>query len=424
MEFESWDAARYRTLELDDFNSRVEFVRGLLNDPECKVETDVLVREAEVIESERKRREAFAQMRKADIKAVASGAGRMVEGSDGRKSEPVPYTATEEYERAFFEFVTRKGPRPQMQRDGEPVAIDGWDYTQSTDVPLQIPDTMQQQVIRKMVERGGIYAAVSKTSIKGGIWFRVRDMQVTAMWIGEDEVSPYQKATDDTRISFGYHQLECRIAQTLLMSAVTFDDFKRDFVQEVANAMVDALEDAIINGEPITAENRYRPCGIVTDARITNIVEMTVEDVEDWRQWHKKVKAAMPRLYRNGTFIMGQGTWDKYVETLHDDVNRPVSNAGYNPVTGEEQYRLMGKAVLTVDDSVIADFDSAEVGDVFAIFGNLSDYLLNTQPEMPMSTVRWIDHDSNQEKTKALMAVDGRVLDPYGFILIKKKASI
>lgn len=420
MEFENWDAAKYRTLDLDAFNERVAYVRGLLEDEACEVETDMLVREAKAIEDERKRREAHAQMRKANMAAVASGMGKLVESSKAEPAdEETSWTGTKEYERAFWKYVTRRGPRPAMTRaDGDPIALTGV-YTASTDVPLQIPDTMQQQVIKRMEERGGIYAKVSKSSLKGGIWFRVRDMTVTAQWIDEDHVTPYQKATDDTKISFTYHELECRIAQTLLMGAVTFDDFKRDFVQKVADAMVDALEAAIIAGS-----GDGQPLGIINDERIENVVEMTLEDIQDWKQWHRKVKASMPRLYRNGTFIMGQGTWDKYIETLHDDVDRPVSNSGYNPVTGEEQYRLMGKGVDTVDDSIIPDFDSADVGDVFAIFGNLSDYLLNTQPEMPLSTVRWIDHETNEEKTKALMACDGRVLDPYGFILVKKKASI
>lgn len=155
---------------------------------------------------------------------------------------------------------------------------------------------------------------------------------------------------------------------------------------------------------------------------MTNTVTLKPADVADWKAWHMKVKAAIPRLYRNGTFIMAQETFDTYIETLSDNENRPVSIT-YNPVTGEEQYRLMGQPVQTVDSSVLAGFDAAKAGDVFAIYGRLDDYLLNTQPGMPMSVVKWIDHDNNLEKTKALMACDGKVLDANGFMLIKKGAA-
>lgn len=108
---------------------------------------------------------------------------------------------------------------------------------------------------------------------------------------------------------------------------------------------------------------------------------------------------------------------------MADDQKAPVS-IGYNPVTGEEVKRLVGKSVTGVETDILPDFDTAAAGDVVAIFGDFNNYVINTQPGMPMTTKRWIDDDKNQEKIKALMACDGRVLDPYGFILIKKKASV
>jgi hypothetical protein len=84
---------------------------------------------------------------------------------------------------------------------------------------------------------------------------------------------------------------------------------------------------------------------------------------------------------------------------------------------------LRGNAVDTVPNTLIPDFDSAEVGDVFAIYGNLRNYTLNTQPGMPLSTTSWDDHDTNTKKTKVLMACDGRVTNPFGWLLLKKKAS-
>ena len=68
------------------------------------------------------------------------------------------------------------------------------------------------------------------------------------------------------------------------------------------------------------------------------------------------------------------------------------------------------------------DFDAADAGAVVAIFGNLRNYTLNFQPGMPLSTVSWDDHETNTHKTKVLTAVDGRLVDNNGWVVIKKKA--
>ena len=84
---------------------------------------------------------------------------------------------------------------------------------------------------------------------------------------------------------------------------------------------------------------------------------------------------------------------------------------------------MCGFPVEKVNDAILPDFDTASPGDVVAIYGNMKDYLVNTQPGMPLTTKRWVDEDTNTEKIKSLVALDGKVLNPYGFILIKKKAS-
>lgn len=422
MPFEKMTKEQYRSLDADALERRRAEILKEVDGASDEVDVDTLDAESRMCQEEIEYRNKFVALRSAKVEAVRDGAGSVSDSvrSSAKKPEPVDQFDTPEYRSAFMGAVLHGTSLPadmfEMNKRAA-VAIDPT-YMAAKDVPLQVPTTMQAKVVQRMNERGAIWAKVSKTSIKAGIWFRVRDFKLTATWIDEDHVSEYQKPTDDGKLSFSYYELECRIAQTLLAGAVTFEDFQRSFVDAVADAMVDAIEQAIVRGT-----GSGQPLGIVNDARVTNVVEMTKEDVASWVAWHQKVKAKMPRLYRNGSFIIGQGTWDTYIETMRDKNDHPVSTTGYNPVTGEEQYRLMGKTVDTVDSAILPDFDAASAGDVFGIFGNLSDYLVNTQPGMPMSTVRWVDHEQNKEKTKCLVALDGKVLDPYGFILLKKKAS-
>lgn len=415
MEFNAMSAEEYRNLDAEAFNARRQAVIDWLDGGCDGATVEELRSEATVIAEEAQRRNAAVELRNIRMAQVAGGAGTVLDGYRGgtqpaADADGDPFDTTE-YRHAFMEYCQRGTAIPMELR------VDA--FTTTADVPPQVPTVMSREIVKKMSEYGDIWNRVRKISVQGGTWFRVIDLKPTAKWIGESEVSDFQKVENDAKISFSFFQLECRMAQSLLASAVTFDDFQAQFVPAVAEAMVRALEQAIVRGDGTAG-----PLGVIKDTRITagQIVEMTAAEFADWKEWHKKVKAVMPKSYRNGEFIMCQSTFDRYIETMSDTQNAPVS-IGYNPVTGEEIHRLVGKHVTTVEPDILPDFDSASAGDVVAIFGSLDNYLVNTQPGMPMSIVRWIDHDSNKEKMKSLLACDGKILDPYGFILIKKKAS-
>ena len=430
--FVAYDAAKYRTLDDETFNQRREEVIDLLNAEELpeEVTTEQLLEERTLILAEDKRRSAAYELRQTKIQDVLNyrGASRESFAPAASKTEGEPAVVdpydTVEYRKAFMAYAKTGFIAPELRADGKgtgtvtDIDINGA-YTASDDVQIYVPTTLANRIIEKLEERGNIWSKVQKTYVKGGVAYNKFEFKPEAFWITQRQVSPYQMDEETEQISFMFHQLECRVAQTLLNAAVTYEQFQEKFAEAVANAMIDALETAVVSGT-----GNGQPLGFTKDASITNVVELTAAQVADWVAWHKEVKAAIPRAYRkHGEFIFAQGTWDKYIETLRDTDQHPVSQTGYNPVTGEEQLRLMGIPVDLVDDSIISDFDSAAAGDVIGVFGNLNDYLVNIQPGMPLSIIRWVDHDNNLVKTKALMACDGKVLDPYGFVLIKKKAS-
>ena len=114
---------------------------------------------------------------------------------------------------------------------------------------------------------------------------------------------------------------------------------------------------------------------------------------------------------------MAQGTFDSYIDGMVDTTGQPIGRVNYG-IDGGENYRFGGKDVETVETDVIANFDDAAKSDVIAIFVNLKDYAINSN--MEMRTVRWSDHDTNQEKQKVMTIVDGKLLDPSGVLIIKK----
>jgi HK97 family phage major capsid protein len=237
-------------------------------------------------------------------------------------------------------------------------------------------------------------------------------LKPVSTWVGEDEVSDFQKLEADVKISFSYFELECRVSQTMLASIVTFAEFQRRIVPAIVRSMSKKIEAGVVSGT-----GTGQMLGIVNDPRVTNKVALTATQVKDWKAWRKVVKKAIPRAYRGGTFIMAQSTWDAYIETMADDNNAPVS-IGYNPVTGAEQLRFMGFPVLLVDDTILADFDDAASDDVFAIYGKLSDYAINWNQQL--QTVQYTDWDKRKRKTVAYAVLDGKVLDANGFVLVAK----
>jgi HK97 family phage major capsid protein len=159
--------------------------------------------------------------------------------------------------------------------------------------------------------------------------------------------------------------------------------------------------------------------GILKETRIAaaNKITLTAAEFGSWSEWKKKVFAKMKKSYRNGAFIMAQGTFDGYIDGMVDDNGQPIARINYG-IDGGETYRFGGRNVETVEDEILPAYEDAANGDVVAVFMRLDDYAVNTN--MQMRIVHWIDHDDNQLKNKAIVILDGKVLDPHGILLIIK----
>lgn len=317
--------------------------------------------------------------------------------------------ASREYEKAFMDYVQHNTPIPQEFRN-EAVK------STTTDVSALIPTTLVKEIIREMKSYGNLYAKVRKLNVQGGVEIPILTLKPSASWVGE-EASEDQKIEAKTKLTFSYHGLECKIAMTLLASAVTLDEFKNVFIKLAVEAMAEAIDKAIVNGT-----GSSQPLGITKDTRIpsANTITLTPADMASWAAWKKKVFGKMKKAYRKGDFIMAQGTFDGYIDGMVDANGQPIGRVNYG-IDGGETYRFGGKTVETVEDDVIANYDDASTGNIIAIFADLSNYAINSN--MQMTTVRWIDHDTNQEKQKVSMIIDGKLMDPNGVLIIKKGAA-
>lgn len=412
MGFELMNAIELRGLSIEDLEARKEALLAELDNAESKFTGEQLRGQSADLQAEFTRRNEAAQLRGAAISAVASGAGVVTARQAAAPAKAEDVYDTHEYRSAFMEYVCRGTAIPEQYRAAE--------TTMTTDTTAVIPTTLMNDIIRKMDTYGNIWAKVRKMNIKGGVQIPILDLKPVATWVGEG-ASEDQKLAANQKIVFSYHGLECKIAQSLLVATVTLDAFERLFVELAMEAMIKAIEASIIAGDGvdqflgITKDPR-----IITDLADTNVIELTEEELQDWSAWHKKVKAAIKKSYRNGSFIMAQSSFDGYIDGMVDQNGQPVGRVNYG-INGEEAYRFMGKSVETVEEDLIAGFGTAASGDVIAIFGDLSDYGVNTN--MQITATKWVDHDTNKVKNKCLMYADGKVIDPYGFLIIKKKIS-
>jgi hypothetical protein len=80
--------------------------------------------------------------------------------------------------------------------------------------------------------------------------------------------------------------------------------------------------------------------------------------------------------------------------------------------------RFFGRRISLVEPDILPDFDTASANDVIGIFWQPEEYAINENFGFTMR--RYFDEETNEWVDKALVVVDGKILNPTGFWLIKK----
>ena len=328
--------------------------------------------------------------------------------TEKRSEDP---TGTLEYRQAFMNYV-QKGI-PIEQRAGEAIS--------TNDTGAAIPITIMNEVINTVRKRyGNLYNKVRKMNVPGGVKIPIGSLKASFKWVNESTVSPRQKTDPLGSITFGYNTAEIRVAQTFLSQLLTLSAFEAELTRVIAIAYLQAMDEGIVNGS-----GDGSMLGILNDPRVTNYVEMSATDMSDWTKWQKNFFAKLPLGYRSGEFIFPVSTVDAYLKTMANGNNNPI----FEQATGLEvndgdatnpNGRFFGRGISLVEPDIIPDFDAASNGDVIGIFWQPNEYAINENFGFTMR--RYFDEETNEWVDKALVVVDGKVLNPNGFYLIKKKA--
>jgi HK97 family phage major capsid protein len=375
-----------------------------------------LDKEVTDLQEERKKITAAQEKRGQILQSIAAGAGEVqrtftppsptpaaAPANEQRQAEDK--TNTVEYRRAFMGYVMRGTPIPMELRTDA--------VTTTTDAGAVIPNVILDKIIEKMENVGMILPLVTKTAYKGGVSIPTSSAKPTATWVNEGATSDKQKKTvaKDAMITFAYYKLRCAVAVTLEMDTMALSAFEAMLITNITEAMVKALEQAIISGT-----GSGQPKGIITETPASGqTVEVSAVAYENLIN----AEAALPQKYEaNAVWCMSKKSFMAYIG-ITDANGQPIARVNYG-IAGRPERFLLGRPVIC-NDYLSSYATTLAANTVFGFLFDFSDYMLNTN--FAMTIKKYEDNDTDDKITKAIMLVDGKVLDKNSLVVLKKVAA-
>ena len=311
-----------------------------------------------------------------------------------------------EYRRAFMNNVLKGIPIPDKFVNADA-------NTKTSDVGSVIPTTILEKIIEKMDSTGMILPLVTKTAYQGGLSIPTSTVKPVATWTPEGSGSDKQKKATGS-IVFAYHKLRCAVSVSFEVSVVTLGVFETTIINNIAEAMTKALEQAIVSGS-----GEGQPKGVLTETVVTGQnVDIAAADEPDYDTLIN-AEAALPLAYENGAvWCMTKKTFMKFVGMV-DGQGQPIARVNYG-IAGRPERSLLGRTVVLND--YMASLGATITNDtVVAFLFNFSDYVMNTNYNITVK--RYEDNDTDDQVTKAIMLVDGKVVDKNSLVTVTKKSA-
>lgn len=310
------------------------------------------------------------------------------------------------YRKAFMQYVCRGTAIPAEYRSDA--------ISTTTDVGATIPTTVLNQIVEKLENTGMILALVTRTAYKGGVSIPVSTVKPTATWVNEGAGSDKQKKdiTKDGMITFAYHKLRCAVAVSLEVDTMAISAFETLLINNIVEAMTKALEQSIIDGN-----GTGKPKGILAE---TPAEGQTVKSAAPAYADLIAAEAALPQAYENGAvWCMSKKTFMSYYG-LTDTNGQPIGRVNYG-IAGKPERTLLGRAVVCCD--YVKSYDkSLAAGTKFGFMFNFKDYVLNTN--YAMGVKKYEDNETDDQVTKGIMLVDGKVVDKNSLVVLEKIQSV
>ena len=293
--------------------------------------------------------------------------------------------------------------------------------TTTTNTANAIPENLIEEILEKIDAVGMILPLLTKTSFPVGQKIPVDTVKPSASWVGEGQGSTVQAKGTLGAIVFGAFKLRCEIGMTQEVTVQTIAAFEKLFVKQVSEAMVKAIESKVVSADDGSTGN---PKGILYNANEATTPDAKVEIAAGTTE-HLTYKtlcdmeAMIPQQYETGSkWFMTKKTFMAFVAMV-DSVGQPIARINYG-INGKAERTLMGRDVILCGDYMDSyDEATATKDKVVAFLFDPSDYVLNTSYDLGIQSK--IDWDNEDHRTKAVMSVDGAVIDRNSLVKLVKK---
>ncbi len=386
---------------LQEIANRKTEIRSLLEDDNADL--NALETELRELEEERGKIEKRQQLMKdaGDINSGKAQGTTTIEKFNTREQERRELgTDSKEYRNAFMNYVLR----------GEKIPTELRAATVTGDIGSVIPETVLNRIIEKIEAAGMILPLVTRTAIKGGVTVPTSTVKPTATWVAEGAGSTRQNKTTGS-ITFNYHKLRCAVAVSLEVDTMALAVFEQTLINNVVEAMTKSIEQAIVSGT-----GTGQPKGILTETpeagqsfEVAALEYKTLVDAE----------AALPLEYEAGAvWTMTKKTFMGFVGMV-DTAGQPIARVNYG-IGGKPERTLLGRPVVLCN--YIDSFGTAAASEPFAFLFDYKDYILNTNYQMGVK--KYEDNETDDLVTKAIMIVDGKVVEKNSLVVLKKPAGV
>ena len=308
---------------------------------------------------------------------------------------------------AFANFVTRGVLPPEMRADAT---------TKTTAVTAAIPENLLNRIIEKIDAIGMILPLVTHTSYPVGQTIPTDSAKPTASWVSEGATSDAQAKGTLGSIVFGAFKLRCEIRMTQEVTVQTISSFETLFIKQVSEAMVKAIESKIVSADAGSAS----PTGILYRASGTDAT-ITIAKGATGKITYKtlcEAEAVLPQQYEGGAkWFMSKKTFMQFVGMV-DSNGQPIARVNYG-IGGKPERMLLGREVVLTGEYLADYTEATATADVcFAFLFNPSDYVFNTSYDLGIQ--RKQDWDTEDHCVKAVMSVDGKVIDRNSLVKLVK----
>jgi HK97 family phage major capsid protein len=341
-------------------------------------------------EMERMRAEIADSMSRGEYK------GKPLGGVDvpNTKVDKKDFASTPEYRKAFMEFF-RTGEMPAMFRD---VAM-----TSGNSAVIPVP--ILNEIVQKMEKYGNVLPLVRHLSYPAGMIVPTSTLSAKATWTTEGDKIPVNGKTT-TPLTFSAYQLSAAVGISFQAQVKSMAIFEASLAKDVAQAMTQTLEEAIISGD-----GSGKPTGIT---KATPAATLTLPTSLSYK-FITQIMKAIPSAYQTGTkLFMNEASFMDFAG-LTDTAGQPIAHVNYGLESAPNAV-LLGKPVVFTDFLPSLDTVAAKGTAIFAI--DPSKYILNTSYDMDMVT--YVDNETRNRVYQSVGMYDGKVVDANGLVLINK----